>query len=135
MRIAGYNGLAILGAAIAIYFIGFVIYGVLADPAAWMAWEGITQEQMDAVGTARMPFGPVMPLVTAIGMAILFKWANVSGMANGVKWGLLVACLSALPALWYGWVYGIGPVEGTLVDSAHLAAGHMVAGGILARWR
>ena len=44
-------------------------------------------------------------------------------MANGVKWGLLVACLSALPALWYGWVYGIGPVEGTLVDSAHLATG------------
>ena len=29
----------------------------------------------------------------AIGMAILFKWANVSGAANGAKWALLIACL------------------------------------------
>ena len=100
-----------------------------------MAASGITQAEMDGVGMARLPYSPVMPLVTAVGMAILFEWANVSGAANGVKWALLVACLSALPAMWYSWVYGVGPMAGTLIDSAYLLTGHAVGGAILARWR
>jgi Protein of unknown function (DUF1761) len=135
MRIAGLNVWAILGAAVGIYLVGILIYGMLLAPEAWMAMAGITKEQMDSVGMSRMPYSPLMPIVTAIGMAILFKWANVTGAANGVKWALLVACISALPALWYGWVYGVGPVSGTILDSAHLLAGHGVAGAILARWR
>ena len=110
------NVIAILAAAIAIYAVGFVLYGLMLDPETWMASAGITKEQMDAVGMSRMPYSVVMPLATSIGMAILFKWGNVTGMANGVRWGALVACLSAIPALWYGWVYGVGPMSGTLID-------------------
>lgn len=135
MRIAGLNVLAIIGAAISVYAVGFVIYGLVLDPANWMAMAGITKEQMEAVGMSRMPYSPLIPLVIAIGMAILFKWADVTVVANGVKWAALVACLSAIPALWYGWVYGVGPASGTLLDSVHLLAGHSVAGAILARWR
>ena len=135
MRIAGMNVIAILAAAIAIYAVGFVLYGLLLDPETWMASAGITKEQMDAVGMARMPYSVVMPLATAIGMAILFKWGNVTGMANGVRWGALVACLSAIPALWYGWVYGVGPMSGTLIDSGHLLVAHGIAGAILASWK
>lgn len=135
MRIAGLNALAILAAAIAIYAVGFVIYGVLMDPDVWMASSGITKDEMDAVGMSRMPYGAVLPLVTAIGMGILFKWANVSGLANGIKWGALVACLSALPAIWYGWVYGVGDCYAPLLDSAHLLIGHSIAGAILASWK
>ncbi len=135
MKILGYNALAILAAAVAIYAVGFVIYGVLLTPEAWMAVSGISKEQMDAVGVSRLPYSPIMPIVTAIGMAILFRWANVVGSASGIKYGLLIALLSAVPALWYGWVYGAGPVSGTIIDSAHLITGHVVAGAILARWR
>ena len=135
MRIAGMNVIAILAAAIAIYAVGFVLYGLMLDPETWMASAGITKEQMDAVGMARMPYSVVMPLATSIGMAILFKWGNVTGMANGVRWGALVACLSAIPALWYGWVYGVGPMSGTLIDSGHLLVGHGIAGAILASWK
>jgi hypothetical protein len=135
MRIAGMNALAVLVAAIAIYAVGFVIYGLLVDPEVWMASSGISQEEMDAIGTSRMPFSVVMPLVTAIGMGVLFKWANVSGWLDGVKWGALVACLSALPAIWYGWVYGVGDCFTPMLDSAHLLIGHSIAGAILARWK
>ncbi|MEY2943682.1 MAG: hypothetical protein RLY97_1696 [Pseudomonadota bacterium] len=135
MRVAGLNLVAVLGAAVAIYMLGFVIYGLLVTPDSWMAMAGISKEAADAVGMTRMPFSPLMPLATAIGMAVLFQWANVSGAGNGAKWGLLVAMLSALPALWYGWVYGVAPVSGTLLDSGHLLAGHALAGAILARWR
>jgi hypothetical protein len=105
------------------------------DPATWMASSGITKEAMDKVGMSRMPYGAVLPLVTATGMGILFKWANVSGLASGVKWGALVACLSALPAIWYGWVYGVGDCYAPMLDSAHLLIGHSVAGAILASWK
>jgi hypothetical protein len=135
MKIMGMNAIAILVAAIAIYAVGFLIYGVIVDQAVWMAGQGITKEQMDAVGASRMMYGPAMPLVTAIGMGVLFKWANVSGLANGVKWGALVAILSALPAIWYGWVYGVGPCTGPVIDSVHLLTGHCVAGAILASWK
>jgi hypothetical protein len=135
MRICGINWVAALVAAVAIYAIGALIYGVLIDPAMWMESAGITPEKMAAVGTSRMPFSPVMPLMTAFGMAFLFKWGGVSGLANGVKWAVLVALTSAIPTMLYGWVYGVGPFSGTLIDVAHLALGHVAAGAILAIWK
>ncbi len=135
MRVAGINWVAALVAAVAIYAIGALIYGVIIDPQVWMEGARVTEVELEAVGPARMPFGAVMPLATAFGMAILFKWAGVNGLADGVKWGVLIAFLSAIPALWYGWVYGIGPASATLLDSVHLLLGHIVAGAILASWK
>ena len=135
MRIAGLNAIAVLAAAIAVYAVGALIYGVLIGPELWMEGAGITKEQMDAVGMSRMPYSPIMPLMTAAGLALLFKWAGVNGLGNGVKWALLVAFASAVPTLLYGWVYGVAPFYGTLIDSAHLVIGHGVAGAILASWK
>ncbi len=135
MRIAGINWLAVLIAAIAIYAVGYGIFVMLLDPQYLLAVSGHTQEQMDAVGTSRMAYGPLMPLATAIGMAVLFKWGNVAGLMNGVKWGALIACFSAVPAVWYYWVYGVGDCTEQLIDSAHLLIGHSVAGAILASWK
>jgi hypothetical protein len=135
MKIMGYNALAILVAAIAIYAVGVIIYALILSPEAYMAAVGYTKEQMDAVGMSRMPYSPIMPIVTAVGMAVLFKWANVSGLSNGVKYGVLVALISAVPAMWYVWVYGVGPAQGAIIDSAHLLIGHAVAGAILGSWK
>ena len=135
MRVNGINLLAVLAAAVAIYAVGFVIYGLLVSPELWMASQGITQQQLDAVGMGRMVYSPAMPIVTAVGLAVLFKWGKVSGAANGAKWGVLVALASALPTIWYGWVYGVGTATGPLIDSGHLLLGHVVGGSILAKWK
>jgi len=135
MRVCGIHWVAALVAAVAIYMVGFLIYGVLMTPQEWMAGAGITQEEMDAVGMSRMLYSPIIPLMTAFGMAFLFKWAGVSGLANGVKWAVLIALMSAIPTLLYGWVYGVGPGYATLIDCGHLLAGHVVAGAILASWK
>lgn len=135
MRICGINWIAALVAAIAIYAVGFLIYGVLIDPETWMDAAGITPEQMQAVGMSRMPFSPIMPLMTAFGMAFLFKWGGVTGAGNGLKWAGLIALTSAIPTMLYGWVYGVGPLHATLIDCAHLLIGHLVAGVILASWK
>ena len=135
MRSGGVNWLAVIVAAIAIYAVGFVIFGLLVPPDIWMAWEGDTADEIAKVGDSRMPFGVVMPLLTAIFMSVIFKWAQVAGASNGAKWGAVVALASAIPTLLYGWVYGVGPAEMTLVDSGHLLLGHVAAGAILGGWK
>ena len=135
MRIGGLNLLAVLSAALAIYAIGFIIYGVLIEPNAWMAMAGISQAELDVVGQSRMPFGAVMPVMTAIFMAVLFQMGQVEDTTTGIRWAIVIALASAVPALGYGWVYGVGPVSMTLLDSAHLLLGHVAAGAILGGWR
>ena len=135
MRAGGINWLAVIAAAVAIYLIGFVIYGLLVPPEWWMAASGITQEEMEQVGTSRMPFSVVMPLMTAIFFAVLFKLGQVADLGTGVKWAVVVALASAIPTLLYGWVYGTGPFDATLVDVGHLLLGHIAAGAIIGRWR
>ena len=135
MRSGGINWLAVIVAAVAFYAIGFIIYGMLIPGETWMAWSGISAEEMEAVGSSRMPFSVVMPLMTAIFMAVIFKWAQVAGASNGAKWGAVIALASAVPGMMYGWVYGIGPAEMTLVDSGHLLLGHVAAGAVLGAWK
>ena len=135
MRLYGYNLVAILAAAIVIYAVGYVIYGVLIPPDVWMKNAGITPEEMHAIGGARMIYGPLMPLATAIGMAVLFRWAGVARLQAGLRYGALIALLSAIPTIWYGWVYGVGGSTAPMIDSVHLLLGHMAAGSVLATWK
>ena len=135
MRFGGLNWAAVLGAAVAFYAIGFLIYGMIVPEETFMAWAGLSAEELESVGTERMPFGALMPLATALFMAILFNWGGVNSATRGARWGMLIALASAIPAVWYGWVYGVGPAEGPLLDSAHLLIGHAVVGAILGRWR
>ena len=135
MRTGGINWLAVIVAAIAIYAIGFVIYVLVVPEEWWMAAAGISKQDVDSLGASRMPFSVVMPLMTAIFLAVLFKWGKVADLSTGVRWGAVVALASAIPALLYGWVYGVGPLDLTLLDSGHLLLGHVAAGAILGGWR
>lgn len=134
MRAAGINWLAVIAAAVAIYVIGFVMYGLIIPEEAWMRMTGMTEEQK-AIAQARMPFGVVMPIMTAVFLALLFNFGRVAGLSQGAQWGLMVALASAVPTVWYGYVYGGMPAEMTLVDSVHLFFGHIAAGAILGAWR
>ena len=133
MRAGGIHWAAVLVAAIAVYVIGFVIYGVLVPEE--VANAGASAEEMAAVGASRMPFGVVMPLMTAGFMALLFKWGQVGSAGQGLRWAAVIGLASAVPALLYGWVYGVGPIDFTMVDAGHLLAGHLAAGAILGGWR
>jgi hypothetical protein len=125
----------VIAAAFTIYAMGFVIYGLLVPQEWWMAAEGITEEEIGAVAYSRMVFSPVMPLMTATFLALLFQWGSVANAVQGAMWASVVALASAIPTLLYGWVYGVGPIEVTLIDSVHLMLGHVAAGAILGGWR
>ncbi|MEO6114064.1 MAG: DUF1761 domain-containing protein [Sphingomicrobium sp.] len=134
MRTGGINWLAVIAAAVAFYVIGFLIYGMIVPEEKLVAMSGMTEADK-AVAETRMMFGVLMPIATAVFMAVLFKWAQVAGASKGAQWGLVIALASAVPTVWYGWVYGAMPVEMSLIDSAHLLLGHIAAGAILGHWK
>ena len=134
MRSGGINWIAVLAAAIAIYAIGFIIYALAIPEESWMAMSGISEAQKE-VAMSRMVFSPVMPILTALFLAVLFKWGQVGSLSTGMQWAAVVALASAIPTILYAWVYGGGTTEMAMVDGGHLLLGHVTAGAILGGWR
>ena len=132
MHIAGINWAAVLVAAAAFFGIGYVIHMRLVDLEAWDAAKHNDKAQLSAT---RMAAGMILPLATAIGLAVLFNWGNVAGVRNGIAWGLVIALASGLPVLWYNWFYSTAAIWIFAVDSAHQLIGHAAVGAILAGWR
>ncbi|HTK57822.1 MAG TPA: DUF1761 domain-containing protein [Sphingomicrobium sp.] len=134
MRSGGINWLAVIAAAIAIYAIGFVIYGVMMPMDVNIAMSGMTDAER-ATADTRMIYSPLMPILTAVFMAVLFKWGQVADAMTGVKWAIVVGLASAVPTMLYGWVYGGLNTSMTMIDCAHLLLGHIAAGAILGGWK
>ena len=134
MRSEGINWWAVVGAAVTIYAIGFVIYVLLVPMESWWAMTGMTDAEK-ATATSRMAFSPIMPIMTALVLAVLFRWGGVESIAEGTKWGAAVALGSAIPALLYDWVYGGMSTAKTAIDCGHLLVAHIAAGAILGKWK
>ena len=134
MRSGGINWLAVIVAAVAIYAIGFVIYAMMIPMDTYTRMSGITEAEK-TIAMSRMPFSVVMPIMTAVFMAVLFKWGQVADAAAGAKWAILVALASAVPTMLYGWVYDAMDTNLAMIDVAHLMLGHIVAGAILGGWK
>ena len=83
MRSGGINWLAVVVAAIVIYAIGFVIYGMLIPEDRLMAMTGMSDAEK-ATAMTRMMYSPLMPVLTAVFMAVLFKWGAVADAIAGV---------------------------------------------------
>jgi hypothetical protein len=90
MRSGGIHWIAVIAAAFAVYALGFVIYGMLVPEESWMAMSGMTDAEK-ATAMTRMPFSIVMPILTAVFMAVLLKWGAVAGAMKGAQWGRVVA--------------------------------------------
>jgi hypothetical protein len=70
MHLFGINWAAVLVAAAAFFAIGFVIHMRLVDLKAWDAAKHTDQAKLSR---ARMAFGTILPLATAVGLALLFS--------------------------------------------------------------
>ncbi len=134
MRSGGINWLAVLVAAIAIYAIGFVIYGMLIPEETLTAMMGVSAAEK-ATAMSRMMYSPIMPILTAVFMAVLFKWGQVADAMSGIRWGAAIALASAIPTVLYSWVYGGSPTDMAMIDCGHLLLGHVAAGAILGGWK
>ncbi len=135
MNILGIKWLALLSAAIGIYATGFIIYGLLIPSETWMLWSNISQEDMDRVGTSRMMYSALMPVMIAIGVGLVVKWRQIDSLAQGASTGLLMAFLFLVGGRLYNYVYGVEGLDILLLDSAHLLMNGLIAGAILGAWK
>ena len=132
MRFMGYNVLAILAAAILIYAIEFVIFGRLIPGEQYAAMVGLGMDQMHA---DRMPVGVIMPILSAIGLAVAIKWRNAQGAMGGLTTALIMAILFALPVALYGYVYGSHTETFVFFNLAHFLICWGAAGAFLGAWK
>lgn len=131
--IAGDNWMAVLTAAGAIYAVGFLIYGVVFT-GLWLRLSGYTKEQLQP-HTWKMAVSPVMPILTAIGLAILFKLTRVDNLAMGVLLAAQVWFFIVLSTRLYSFVYSPEKAGLLIMDAVHLLLGYIAAGAIIGGWR
>lgn len=129
--IVGDNWIAIIVAAIAIYAVGFVIYGGLSK--LWLSHSGYTKEQLQP-HTWKMALSPIMPILSAIGLALILKLARVDNLATGLMISFEIWLFLVLPARLYNFVYSPEKPGHLAFDAIHLFLGTLVAGGIISAW-
>jgi hypothetical protein len=134
MRVMGHNLLAVLVAAIAIYGIGFVIYGVAIPSEQYMEMAGISAAEVEA-GQWKMPLGVIMPILIAFGLSFAVKWRNTSGWMGGLTTGFIVALCFLFAERLYGYVYSAEDGRLLAVDTAHAFITAMVGGAIIGAWK
>lgn len=130
--IVGDNWLAILVAAIAIYAVGFIIYGAVFS-ALWLKLSGYTREQLQP-HMWKMAISWIMPALTAIGLALILKLSRVDNLAAGLIVSLQVFVFIVLPARLYSFVYSPEKAGLLVMDAIHLLLGTLAAGAIISAW-
>lgn len=135
MRVMGHNVLAIIVAALAIYGIEYVIFAMLIPSDQYMAMTGFSQEQADAIGMSRMPFGIVMPVLAAIGLSLAVKWRNAAGWMGGATTALILAVLLGFGTSLYSYVYGAHAASYLPINLGHFLVAWGAAGAVLGAWR
>ena len=130
--IVGDNWLAIGVAAIGIYAIGFLIYGALFSK-LWMSLAGYTQEQLKQ-HMWKMAISWIMPVLTAIGLALILKMARVDNLASGLIVSFEVWLFIVLSTRLYSYVYSPERPGLLVMDAIHLLLGTLAAGAIISAW-
>ncbi len=134
MRVMGHNVLAIVAAAVAIYAVGFVIYGVLIPAEQYMAMANLSED--DVAGSQwKMPLGVIMPILIATGLSLVIKWRNQPGWMAGATTGYWVALFFLFAERLYGFVYSGDGGQLLMVDTAHAFVTAILAGAILGAWK
>ncbi|MEQ1780814.1 MAG: DUF1761 domain-containing protein [Hyphomonadaceae bacterium] len=129
--IVGDNWLAILVAAIATYAVGAAIYG--GGSKIWLGLTGYTKDQLKP-HMWKMAISPILPIMTAFGLALILKAARVDNLATGLIYSFELWFFLILPARLYNFIYSPEKIGLAVMDATHLLLGTMVAGGIISAW-
>lgn len=133
-RIFGVNLLGVILASIAMFFVGFVWYG-LAFTDIWMAGRSYTDANFENANPAWMGAGYLIEFVAALGIGWLMKKAGISTLGSAVAFGLVLALLIGVPMRSYEFVYGAYHDTGAwLVDASHVIATFVVGSAVLSRF-
>lgn len=130
-RLAGVNLVGVALAALAMYLVGFVWYG-LVFAGARMDALGFAAEDFEGQSPLWMAAGFVIEIVIAFGMGWVIKRMDVAGLGACILTGVTLALVIAVPVLGYAMAYQPAhSVTAWLIDSSHALAIFAVAGAVL----
>ncbi|WP_417491572.1 DUF1761 domain-containing protein [Maricaulis sp.] len=127
-RIFGLNIIAVLVSAIALFFVGFLFYGLFFTD-LWVGLQGFTDAQMLAADenmAAGMLHGFLISLVTAIFIGLALERFGSDSMMSSIKSVVLLWAGFAVTTLAYGFVYAMQPFMLFVLDASHLLVGFIV---------
>lgn len=147
-KIAGVSLLGVVLGAIAMFFVGFIWYGLLfVEP--WMNANGLffadeaktTIQWLTADGVESVAGGPdpvtmvsgfVLSLVLTFGLGWHLKQQGISGLGGSIVYGLIIGLLIGAPLMAYDTVYTPhGSLMGLFVDGGHTVATFIAAAATL----
>ena len=127
-RIFGLNIIAVLVSAIALFFVGFLFYGVFFEE-LWVGLQGLTEAQL-LEGEEHMAIGMfhgfLISLTTAIFIGLALERFGGEGMMSAIKSAVLLWAGFAATTLAYGFVYAMQPFMLFVLDASHLLVGFVV---------
>ena len=132
-RILGTNIIAVLVAAIALFMVGFVFYGLLFTD-LWISLWAFPPEkmaEMEAAGPAPMAFGFLISLTTAFFLSAALKKMGKTELMDAIKGAVFLWLGFTVPTMAYDIVYAAQPVMLLVIDGAHLLVGFVVAAAVL----
>jgi hypothetical protein len=128
------NFLAVLVAALAYFFLGFLWYGVLFTK-PWMALEGVSAQ------TPQPPNMALHYLVTFLlqillcyGLAVACHWRN-AGLAGGAMLGIVIWILFIAPVTLSCYMFESRPLALFAINYGYDLAGMALAGAIVGGWK
>ncbi len=132
-RILGLNPLAVLVAGIALFFTGFIFYGVLFSD-LWVGLWGMTEADLEAAEAATGPAmaaGFVQSLVIAGVLGFALKALKAEGMVSAIKWSVFLWAGFVVTTMAYDTIYALQPIMLLVLDGAHTLTGYVVMSVIL----
>lgn len=130
-RLMGVNLLGVLLAALVMFFVGFIFYGMLFTD-IWMTARGYTPNMFEDQSGAWMGVGFLIEIVLALALGWLLKAKGVSSLGSAVGVGVCAAILFGFPLLSYEFAYGAHhSVPGLLVDWGHILVGFVAGAAVL----
>lgn len=130
-RLAGVNLVGVLLAAVAMFFVGFIWYGMLFSE-IWMAGRGFVEADFESANPAWMAGGFLIELVMAFGIGWLMRRQNISVFSTAISFALPLGILIAVPLASYEFVYGVQHSIGAwLVDASHRVVTVLVGAAVL----
>lgn len=103
-KIAGLNVLGVFLAALAMWIIGYVWYGMLfAD--MWVSAHGWTEADFEGQSASWMAAGFLIPLILSFGLGWHMKQKSITKMDTAALFGLWMSLLIGVPLMMYAYVY------------------------------
>ena len=130
-RLSGVNLVGVLLAAIAMWIVGAVWYGLVFSE-AWLAASGWTEAMFEDQSPIWMVAGFVLSLVLAFGLGWHMKQKSITKLNTAALFGLWLALLVGVPLMAYGYVYSPGhSLELFMINASHTVVTFVAACAVL----